>query len=91
MTVPRVRTERLLLREWHEEDRAPFARMNADPRVAEFLSRPLDREASDALVARIVGHWADDGFGLWAVERVDDAAFLGFTGLSVPAFEAAFT
>lgn len=91
MAVPRVRTERLLLREWRDDDRAPFARLNADPRVAEFLSRPLDREASDALVDRIVGHWADDGFGLWAVERVEDGDFLGFTGLSAPAFEAPFT
>jgi RimJ/RimL family protein N-acetyltransferase len=86
-----MRTERLLLREWRDDDRAPFARLNAEPRVAEFLSRPLDREASDALVDRIVGHWADDGFGLWPVERVEDGAFLGFTGLSAPAFEAAFT
>jgi RimJ/RimL family protein N-acetyltransferase len=91
VAVPRLRTERLLLREWLAEDRAPFARLNADPRVTEFLTRPLDREESDALVGRIDRHWADDGFGLWAVERLDDGAFLGFTGLSAPAFVAAFT
>jgi RimJ/RimL family protein N-acetyltransferase len=89
--IPRLRTSRLLLREWREEDRAPYAELNTDPRVVEFLSGPLDRAASDALVDRIVGHWATDGHGLWAVERSDDGAFLGFVGLAAPSFEAAFT
>ena len=32
-----LKTERLLLRRWHEEDRLPFQRINADPRVMEFM------------------------------------------------------
>lgn len=89
--VPRLATQRLLLREWHAADRVPFAAMNADPRVTEFLSRPLDRAASDALVDRIVDHWVTDGHGLWAVEVVSSGEFIGFVGLTGPSFEAAFT
>jgi ribosomal-protein-alanine N-acetyltransferase len=37
---------------------------------------------SDALVDRIVDRWRRDGHGLWAVERTEDSAFLGFTGLA---------
>jgi RimJ/RimL family protein N-acetyltransferase len=89
--IPRLTTSRLVLREWRESDRGPFAELNADPRVAEFLSQTLDRAASDALVDRIRDHWATNGHGLWAVERVDDEAILGFVGLAAHAFEAPFT
>jgi RimJ/RimL family protein N-acetyltransferase len=85
-TVPRLRTGRLLLREWRQEDLGPFAALNADPAVAEFLSAALTRAESDALVGRIVDHWRTDGHGLWAVERTADRSFLGFCGLSAPAW-----
>jgi RimJ/RimL family protein N-acetyltransferase len=89
--IPRLTTPRLVLREWRDEDREPFAELNADPRVATFLSRTLNRAASDGLVDRIVAGWRSDGYGLWAVEGRDDGAFLGFIGLAAPNFEAAFT
>lgn len=89
--IPRLETERLILREWRADDREPFAAMNADPRVVEHLSRALDRAESDAFIERIEARWAADGHGLWAVERRADGRFIGFTGLTPPTFEAAFT
>ena len=65
--------------------------MNADPRVMEFLPKPLDCRESDALAARIRDHFARNGFGLWAVEVPGVADFIGFVGLSVPEFKANFT
>ena len=82
--IPRLATDRLLLREWHDEDRDPFAAMNADARVMEHFPAALSRAESNALVDRIVAHWRDDGHGLWVVERTSDGAFLGFTGLAAP-------
>jgi RimJ/RimL family protein N-acetyltransferase len=86
-----LETRRLRLRVWRDQDLAPFAALNADPRVMEFLPKPLDRAESDALVSRIRDHFARHGFGLWAVEAPGAATFIGFVGLSVPSFRAHFT
>jgi len=80
-----------VLRGWREEDRGPFAALNADPAVMEFMPRTLTRAESDGLVDRIVAHFGEHGFGLWALEAPGVAPFVGFTGLSVPRFEAPFT
>ena len=89
--APTVTTERLLLRPWRDDDLDPFAGLNADARVMEFFPKALDRAESDALAARIRAHFAQHGFGLWAVEVPGAVNFAGFAGLSVPTFEAHFT
>ncbi len=84
-------TNRLLLRRWRPSDRAPFAALNADPRVMECFPSPLTTAESDAMVDRIEAHFAEKGFGLWAVEVPGFAEFIGFIGLSAPRFSAHFT
>jgi len=88
---PELHTDRLLLRRWLPEDRAPFARLNADPRVVEFLAVSLAPAESDALADRIEAHFERHGFGLWAVEIPGITPFAGFIGLAIPRFEAHFT
>ena len=88
---PILTTARLRLRQWREEDLAPFAALNADPQVMEFFPKVLTRAESDAVAGRIRDHFARHGFGLWAVEAPGAAAFVGFVGLAVPSFEAHFT
>jgi RimJ/RimL family protein N-acetyltransferase len=84
-------TERLILRPWREEDHAPFAALNADPRVTATLAGNLTREESDAFAGRIAAHIAEHGWGLWAIEVKAGAPFIGYTGLSRPRFDAPFT
>jgi RimJ/RimL family protein N-acetyltransferase len=86
-----IETGRLLLRRWDRRDREPFARMNGDARVMEFMPAPLTRAESDALASRIEAHFRAHGFGLYALELRQEHAFIGFTGLSIPAFQARFT
>ena len=90
--VPRLQGDRVLLREWVPSDLEAFAALNADPRVMEHFPSPLGRSESDALVReRIVPQFAELGFGLWAVEVPKVAPFIGYVGLQVHTFEAAFT
>src|SRR5215207_4770504 len=83
-------TDRLRLRPWRDTDLAPFAALNADAEVMAHYPAPLDRAASDAMVARIRAHFAQHGFGLWAVEIPGVAAFVGSVGLLVPRVELPF-
>jgi RimJ/RimL family protein N-acetyltransferase len=84
-------TPRLVLRQWHNDDRAPFAALNADPVVMEHFPALLTREQSDAMVDRCVAQLHRDGFGLWAVDIKASGEFIGFVGLAVPTWESAFT
>ena len=86
-----IRTDRLLLRRWRDEDLVPFAELNSDPEVMTYMPALLDRPESDALATRIREQFDHRGFGLWAVEVPDVAPFIGYVGLSVPRFTAAFT
>lgn len=79
-----LRTDRLLLRRWSDDDREAFAEMNADPAVMATIAAPMTRAESDAFVDRIEAAWDERGFGLWCVDL--DGECLGFTGLAVPWF-----
>jgi RimJ/RimL family protein N-acetyltransferase len=86
-----IRTDRLTLRRWRDDDRVPFAALNADPEVMEHFPAPLTREQSDHFVEEIGRRIEDDGYGLWAVEPETGPAFIGFVGLLPVQFEAHFT
>jgi len=76
-----METARLTLRGWREADLEPWAALNADPEVMRHFPRAHTRAESDGLATMNQDHIDRHGFGLWAVERREDGAFLGFTGL----------
>jgi len=86
-----LRTSRLLLRRWQDDDRVLFATLNADPVVMEHFPAPLGRTESDAFVDRIEHGLEERGWGLWAVEVPGAAPFIGFVGLNPATFDAPFT
>ena len=83
-----MRTERLVMRQWRDADREPFAALNADPAVMEHFPNRLNRPESDAFVDRMVDALHRNGYGLWALEVAQTGEFIGFTGLQPATFEA---
>jgi RimJ/RimL family protein N-acetyltransferase len=83
----RLETDRLIIREWHVSDRAPFAAMNADPEVMRYFLAVLSPEQSDAFVSRICTHFDQHGFGLFALEEKNGEPFIGFTGFQTVAVD----
>lgn len=83
-----IRTPRLLLRRWTDDDLAPMAEINADPQVMRWIDDGsvlgLDETAEE--IERWEDEWDDEGFGLFAVELLASGELAGFAGLSVPGF-----
>jgi RimJ/RimL family protein N-acetyltransferase len=82
--VASIRTERLVLRRWSDDDRGDFEALNADPMVMATIGPVMTRAESDAFLNRIEQRFDEHGFGLWCVEL--DGRSIGFTGFMVPWF-----
>lgn len=83
--IPRLETERLILRGITQDDLDAYARIVADPDVTRYLNgEPVSRADAWRQIASILGHWTLRGFGWWAVERKSDGAFLGRVGVNYP-------
>jgi RimJ/RimL family protein N-acetyltransferase len=82
--TPRLETERLLLREWRDEDLDAYAAMSQDPEVVRHLGEPEDRATSWRRMALHAGHWALRGYGNWALEHKGDGELVGRVGLWSP-------
>jgi RimJ/RimL family protein N-acetyltransferase len=80
-------TLRLILREWRDTDLAAYAALNADPEVRKHFGSMLSGAESDAEAGRIQQHFADQGYGFYAVEVPAVADFIGFNGLMRGSFE----
>lgn len=77
-----IKTDRLLLRPWREEDFDPFAQLNGDTRVMEYFPSVLATEESDQMAKRMEAKIRERGWGFWAVSVQGVAEFIGFIGLN---------
>jgi RimJ/RimL family protein N-acetyltransferase len=91
LPVPTLTTERLVLRDWRDDDVAGLRALTADAEVMRYFPKTLSADESDAMAARVRENLARDGFGFWAVSRRGADDFLGFVGLSRVSFVAPFT
>lgn len=83
--IPHLKTERLVLRAFRDEDIEEYAAIMADPEVTKYLRGvTLSRDDSWREMAMFLGHWALRGYGFWAIERKEDGVLLGRAGLWNP-------
>jgi len=78
-SVPRLHTERLLLREYRRADFDAFAAHLADPVSAAYLG-PADRQAAWRIFCSQAGLWLIHGAGWWAVEEKETGKLVGNVG-----------
>lgn len=87
LQITELKTERLLLRKWRDDDLTDFAALNADPEVMEFFADVLDTKESNELAKEIIKRINENGWGFWAVELLSDNSFIGFVGLNKPSYD----
>lgn len=76
-----IRTERLVLRRWRDEDRPPWVALCADPEVMEHFQGTTPADVANGFIDKVERHWDEHGWGLWALEVPGVSPFIGHTGL----------
>lgn len=76
-----LKTNRLLLRQWTEDDFSPFAEMCRDKDVMEYFPKLQTEEESYKMGEKILSLINKRGWGFWAVEIPNQKKFIGFVGL----------
>jgi RimJ/RimL family protein N-acetyltransferase len=85
-----IETERLRLRMWQDNDADPYLRINQDPRVIEYLRGLMKAEQVQDFMRLANRHQQQLGYALWAAERKDTGALIGFIGLNKVDFASPF-
>jgi RimJ/RimL family protein N-acetyltransferase len=81
-----IRTPRLLLRRWTDNDLAPLAEITADSETMRWIGdgSTLDLDGTAEELERWEEEWDDEGFGRFAVELLASGELAGYAGLYVP-------
>ena len=75
-----VRTERLLLRQWRDDDAEPLAEIYAQPGYAEHMPAHTLEETREQ-IERFRRRWIEDGLAHWAAEESASGRLVGRIGL----------
>jgi RimJ/RimL family protein N-acetyltransferase len=73
-------TRRLRLRKLMPDDTDRLLEVLGDPEAMRFYPAPKSRLEVEGWIAWALESYAANGFGLWAIERIEDGAFLGDCG-----------
>lgn len=82
---------RLGFRNWQDADIQKMAEINADPDVMEFFPGTHSYEKTEEFIERMKKQMAAKGYCYFAVDKLENAEFIGFIGISDQTYEASFT
>lgn len=84
-------TNRLGLRNWKRSDEAPFIEMGKDTEVMKHFPGVMSDSESRDLIRRLSEHYQEYGYTYFAVDELETAEFVGFTGLKNQVWESEYT
>jgi ribosomal-protein-alanine N-acetyltransferase len=78
-----LETPRLLLRPFRDNDLDDLAELYADPEVTRYIGTgsAQDRDQVQRRLERMMRHWHEHGFGMWALVEKADGRFAGRCGV----------
>jgi RimJ/RimL family protein N-acetyltransferase len=77
-----IKTERLGLRSWNDNDITEMTALNKDEIVMEFFPSTQDKAKTQDFIKRMQIHQTEHGYCYFAADRLDTGEFIGFIGLS---------
>ena len=78
-----IETERLILREYTEEDFPALYAILSDPVTMAHYPKPYDEKGTRRWLSWSLDNYATYGFGLWAVELKETRRFIGDCGITM--------
>jgi len=91
MTPYVVKTKRLGLRNWNENDIAPFYSMCSDPDVMAYFPKLLSLEECEFFIKRMQNHYKLHGYCYFAVDSLESKKMIGMCGLLHQDFKSPYT
>jgi RimJ/RimL family protein N-acetyltransferase len=86
-----IETERLILRQWKDEDKQPLYELNSNPEVMKYFPNLWTKERSDLFVDYNIKTISEDGWGWFAVDEKKSGRIIGFIGLAKSSFQSHFS
>ena len=84
-----METGRLILRELDMADLDPLYAILSDPETMRHYPKPFDRDRVRGWIQWNLDNYRMYGFGLWAVIRKEDGAFIGDCGITLQDIDGA--
>lgn len=83
MTIPTIRTPRLILRAFTAKDVVPLCQILRGEGVLRYfpVTEPPTLERAESMIRRVLKQWEEHGYGLWAVVSRQTQELMGRAGL----------